>query len=216
MSDTCFIRPYKPLDREVVRAIAWETAFRGESADAFFEDRELLCDVLTAAFTDGEPGTCWVAECEGKVEGYLLGTLDNRHLRTFFIQRILPSLLQQIFMTPVLLSQKNRTFFLKLMTSFFMGELRQPDVSGRFPAVLHINLRPALRSRGIGRKLIEAFAGVLRDKGIAGVQLSTFSDGARQFFEKQGFSVLGKSERSYWHYLLGKNVCVYLMGRQIS
>ncbi|MFA5038344.1 MAG: GNAT family N-acetyltransferase [Candidatus Omnitrophota bacterium] len=214
--DDWIIRPYAPKDRDAVRAIAWETAFAGNPAEAFFDDKELLCDALVSSFTDGDPGACWVAERRGEVCCYLLGTFDSRRLRGFFIRKVLPGILGEVFTGSAFASAKSRVFLRGLLTSWIKGELWMPDVSVRFPAVLHVNCKPPCRGLGAGSRLIRAFLGSLSEKGVPGVRLATVSDGAREFFEKLGFSVLHKGQRSYWQFFLGKKVPAYLMVRQIS
>ena len=62
------------------------------------------------------------------------------------------------------------------------------DLVRRFPAHLHINLAPAFRSRGIGARLVEAFARRAADSGAGGVHVVT-GVGLRNvgFYERCGF-----------------------------
>ncbi|HQP91597.1 MAG TPA: GNAT family acetyltransferase, partial [Candidatus Omnitrophota bacterium] len=69
------VRKFSPGDRQAVRDIAWDTAFMGETASVFFDDKEILCDFLTEYFTDFEPDPFFVAESGGRVVGYLAGSL---------------------------------------------------------------------------------------------------------------------------------------------
>ncbi len=68
-------------------------------------------------------------------------------------------------------------------------------LSRRFPAHLHINLTAAWRGRGIGVKLIEAFAAHARRAGAPGMHVVT-AEGARNnhFYMKCGFRQLAVSE----------------------
>jgi GNAT superfamily N-acetyltransferase len=61
-----------------------------------------------------------------------------------------------------------------------------------FPAHLHINLAPAFRSRGIGQRLIDAFAAGAAALGCKGVHVVT-GKGMRnvRFYEKCGFATIG-------------------------
>ncbi|HLD69677.1 MAG TPA: GNAT family acetyltransferase, partial [Candidatus Omnitrophota bacterium] len=67
------IRPYQRRDRESVRRISGDTANLGKPLETFFRDREIMVDVLMDYYLDYEPASCWVAEHEGKVVGYLCG-----------------------------------------------------------------------------------------------------------------------------------------------
>jgi GNAT superfamily N-acetyltransferase len=61
-----------------------------------------------------------------------------------------------------------------------------------FPAHLHINLAPAFRSRGIGARLIDAFADYAARQGAAGMHIVTGA-GMRnvRFYERCGFAQQG-------------------------
>jgi ribosomal protein S18 acetylase RimI-like enzyme len=69
------IRPYERRDRDAVRAICFDTGHMGETIASTFADRACWADMLTAYYTDREPESCLVAELDGKVVAYLLGTL---------------------------------------------------------------------------------------------------------------------------------------------
>jgi GNAT superfamily N-acetyltransferase len=65
----------------------------------------------------------------------------------------------------------------------------------RFPAHLHINLAPPFRSRGIGARLIEAFAAAARAAGAPGLHVVT-GEGARnvRFYQRCGFAEHGRAQ----------------------
>ncbi|MDD5019549.1 MAG: GNAT family N-acetyltransferase [Candidatus Omnitrophica bacterium] len=212
----CFVRKFVPADKEQVRQIAWETAFRGGPADIFFDDKRFLCDALIRYFTDEEPESCFVAECGGRVAGYLVGSKDTHRMGRIFLVKILPGLLGRLFFGPVLFSAKNRRFLGRLFLSCARGELRLPPIPGDDRATLHINCREEFRSRGLGKRLIEAYLEYLRSCGRSEVRLCTASETGRDFFEHMEFSVLFSAKRSYWTHLLGHDFSVYIMGRRIS
>src|SRR3984893_16288070 len=68
------IRSYRSSDREAVRKLCCETGFLGEPIDPVYEDRQLFADFLTTYYTDWEPASSFVAEIEGEIRGYLLGS----------------------------------------------------------------------------------------------------------------------------------------------
>src|SRR5277367_801657 len=85
------IRPYRPEDRAILRAICADTGFLGQPIDPVFEDRELFADYLTSYYTDAEPESTFVCELDGEVKGYLMGSrFPKRKAR--FEARILPGL----------------------------------------------------------------------------------------------------------------------------
>ncbi len=73
--------------------------------------------------------------------------------------------------------------------SLFEAECR------RFPAHLHVNVRPDNRNDGVGRTLIEAFAAACASEGISGIHAVT-ADGNRnnRFFESCGLTAQARGE----------------------
>lgn len=76
--------------------------------------------------------------------------------------------------------------------SYFRAEFR--DLCRRYPAHLHINLAPPFRSRGIGTRLISAFAACAAKAGAPGMHLVT-AKAARnvRFYTRCGFAELGST-----------------------
>ena len=71
------------------------------------------------------------------------------------------------------------------------------DLCRRFPAHLHINLSERWRSRGIGARLVDAFAEVAGRAGAPGMHIVT-GRGMRnvRFYERCGFREVGAVERN--------------------
>jgi GNAT superfamily N-acetyltransferase len=89
---------------------------------------------------------------------------------------------------------------------YFRGEFR--GLCRRYPAHLHINLAPAFRNRGIGARLIAAFAVRAAEAGAPGMHVVTASDARNvRFYARFGFFELG---RAPWNgrqvVLLGKSL----------
>ncbi len=210
------IRLFEEKDRPDVREIAWKTAFMGQPASVFFEDKEVLCDLLTRYFTDYEPQSSFVAESEGRVVGYVIGALDARHLKRVFILRMLLPLLLKALARGTFLTKKNILFLRGFLVSFFKGELSAPDFSGGYPATLHINLDDAQRRFGTGGALMAAFLELLREKKVAGVHMATMSEAGASFFKKQGFTAVYVGRRSYFRDALGRDISVSIFAKKIS
>jgi ribosomal protein S18 acetylase RimI-like enzyme len=77
--------------------------------------------------------------------------------------------------------------------------------SPHFGYVFGVYTRPEARGRGVGRELMRAIAGVLRDQGRPWVVLSvdTPNQGARAFYEKLGFEDASRMLRTSVDRLLG-------------
>jgi len=188
----------------------------GEPADAFFASRELLNDFLTRYFTDFEPQSCFVAEASDRVVGYLIGAKNEARFSRVFNAIILPRLLMKAALNGVFFSKKNMTFIFYCLVSWLRREFETPDFSKEYPALLHINVEKDSRSLGLGSKLIAAYLDYLAKEGVSGVHLATMSEKASGFFRSQGFKLLYRSQRSYFRYILHKDIPVYIYGRNLS
>jgi GNAT superfamily N-acetyltransferase len=72
---------------------------------------------------------------------------------------------------------------------YFRGPFRA--LCRRYPAHLHINLAPAFRSRGIGARLIAAFADAAADAGARGMHVVTARDARNvRFYARCGLAEL--------------------------
>lgn len=210
------VRPYRKSDRGFVRDIAWDTAYFGKPAGAFFDGKEILCSFLTEYFTDYEPESCFVAEVDGRVIGYLIGAKNTNNLSRTFKAKIFPYLLIQSILKGIFLKKKNVKFLYCCFRSFFGHEFDMPEISKDYPATLHINLEEKFRNSGIGSRLIAAYLNYLDIKRIPGVYLATLSDSAAVFFKKQGFDLLYSGRRSYFWYLLHKDIPVYIFAKKLE
>lgn len=209
------IRPYQKEDRSAVREIAYATAYFGESGQAFFSDREILADVLTAYYTDYEPSSCFVAETDSTVIGYLIGAKNADKVLSGFFSKIAPRSFLKSIWKGTFFKSKNLRFIYHFLRSYFKGEFDLPDSVKVYPATLHINVRDGYRDFGIGAKLIDTYCHFLVREKITGVYLLTMSENASRFFEQQGFTILKEGKRTYFRYLLNKDIPIYLCGKTL-
>jgi len=209
------IRQYQKADRDFVRKIAYNTAFMGDPADIFFEGKEILADFLTQYFTDYEPESCFVAQTHGRVIGYLIGAKNTSRLMRIFQVKILSRLLIQAVIKGALLKKKNIMFIFHYLMSFLCQEFKMPDFAKSYPATLHINLEENWRNLKIGSRLITTYLDYLAKAQIRGVYLATLSDRASEFFRKRGFNLLYRGSRSYFRYILHKDVPIYIYGKEL-
>jgi hypothetical protein len=200
------IRKYEPGDRQAVRNIFFDTAFLGEPADAFFSDKEIICDALTAYYTDYEPESCFVAVADSKVVGCLTGAKDKIRAEEITSAKIFPLLFSKALLRGVFFKTKNLVFILNIFSSLIKGEFKMPVSLRAFPAILHINISKAYRSLDIGSNLMAAYFSYLKEEQVPGVCLATMSKGASEFFAKAGFRLAYSGKRSYFRYLIQKDL----------
>jgi len=210
------IRQFSSADRQAVRMISCETAFLGEPWEQFFEDGEVLADALTMYYTDYEPDSCFVAVSEGRVIGYIVGTVDIDKMNRIFRAELIPRLIAKALRRGVFLKGKTQKFIIHIMFSFLKGEFLAPDFSKRYPATLHVNIDKAFRRRAIGRQLVEYYLEFLRRKKLRGIHFGTMSESAKGFFTSLGFAILFVGKRSYLRYYLDKNAPYYILGKVLN
>ncbi len=206
------IRKYLKSDRQAVRKIACDTAFLGKPVENFFEGRDFIADFLTAYYTDYEPLSCFIAEVDSNITGYLIGTIDESMMIKTLIFKILPKSFFKSFFRGIFFKKKNIIFFCWNIYSFFKGQFFPAVDLKNYPALLHINFSADHRGKGFGAKLLKAYLDYLNSKNIPGVHLTTHSEKAGGFFEKNSFKLLLKTKRSYYRGALDKDIGYYYYG----
>lgn len=187
------IRRYIPADRESVRRISCDTADLGRPIESIFRDRRVLADLLTSYYTDYTGRSCWVAEADGRVIGYLTGCLNTRHFFWVMAVRITPLILLESLLRGSFFSRQGRHLLSLAVKSLMMGGFFRRIPLNEYPAHLHIDILPEFRRKQIGSQLIEKFFDQCRVSGIPGVHLSTRDDNkaGRDFFKSIGFKEMG-------------------------
>ncbi len=215
MKERIIIRKFLERDRKDVRRIACETAFWGSSRYEFFEDDEILADLLTLYYTDYEPDYCFVATYNNSVIGYLIGAKNVQVMNRVFYFRIIPKLSLKSIYRGLIFKKNTGVFLFHCLIGLFKGEFSTADFSLEYPATLHINIDKDFHSSGIGRKLIDKYLGFLKEVKVKGVHLGTTSEGARGFFTRMGFKLLLTKKRTYLRYKIGKEQVFYVFGKEV-
>jgi ribosomal protein S18 acetylase RimI-like enzyme len=186
------IRNYHASDRSAVREIACDTADAGEPVERFFHDRRIIADVLTRYYTDYEPGSLWVAECDGRVVGYLTGCLNTRRQERVTRREILPRAVTGAIARGALLHLDMWRLLAAFAGTIVLGGFPHPIDPVVYPAHFHINLHEGFRRGGLGPQLVEAFLQQAVRAGVRGIHVVARGDNAaaRGFFEKIGFRLL--------------------------
>lgn len=188
------IRPYQRWDRESVRRISGDTANLGKPLETFFRDREIMVDALMDYYLDYEPSSCWVAESDGKVVGYLCGCLHHTRYLLITIFYVLPKTLGRALLRGVFCQPETWRLLKAGWMTLLKGGYSKHIPLEQYPVHLHINIQTEFRNRRIGPRLMEKFLGQVKSAGLKGVHAVTREEnkGACRFFEKMGFGVLGR------------------------
>jgi GNAT superfamily N-acetyltransferase len=188
------IRPYRPEDRPVLRAICADTGFLGQPIDPVFEDRELFADYLTSYYTDAEPESTFVCELDGEVKGYLMGCrFPQRKAR--YETRMLPGLvlrgLWRYFTRPY--NAASRRYVRWILTQ---ARKENPFTPPDIPH-LHFNVRPEARNLAATVELVDTFLRYLYEHGDKQVYAQVVTYESRRgvrLFARFGFRVIDQRE----------------------
>jgi GNAT superfamily N-acetyltransferase len=186
------VRNYQATDRSAVREIACDTADIGEPVERFYHDRRVFADVLTRYYTDFEPGSLWVAECDGRVVGYLTGCLDTPRQERVTRKQIMPKVVASAIARGALLHVDAWRLLAAFAGTIILGGFPNRIDLVRYPAHFHINVRNGFRGGGLGPQLVDAFTQQAGRAGVRGIHVVTRGDNAagRRFFEKMRFQLL--------------------------
>jgi ribosomal protein S18 acetylase RimI-like enzyme len=188
------IRPYRPEDRETLRAICADTGFLGKPIDPVFEDRELFADYLTSYYTDAEPESCFVCEFAGTVQGYVMGSRFPKK-KAAYEKRMLPGLvargLWRYFTRPY--NAASRKYVKWILTQ---ARKEVPFTPPDIPH-FHFNVRPEARSVGATREMVDVFLRHLTahgEKQVYGQVVTYESRRGNRMFARYGFKVIDERE----------------------
>jgi len=210
------IRKFESRDRDEVRSISHDTAFMGQSAGLFFEGREVIGDALNLYFTDYEPESCFVAEVNSVIAGYLIGAKNKITAEKVFRDKLIFPLFWKALKNGTFTNKKNIIFIFNCLKALISGGLRTPDFTKEYPATLHINIKEEFRGKHIGKALISAYLDYLKEENVPGVHLATLSRAGADFFSKQSFQLLYEGRRSYFRYILHKDAPLFIFGKKLA
>ncbi len=188
------IRPYQPGDREGVRKISADTANLGKPVETFFPDREVMTDFLMDYYTDYEPTSCWVAEYDAEVIGYLTGCVHNDRYLFLTCFYIVPKTLLHAIVRGVFFQKKTWRLLKAVISTCCKGGYFKCIPWDKYPAHLHINIQAEFRNQQVGNRLMEKFFQQVKSCGLAGIHVVTRQEntGACRFFERMGFTALSR------------------------
>ena len=186
------IRRYIPKDKDSIMEICAETGFLGAPIDPIFSDRKIFSDMICCYYLRYEPNHAFVAEINGKVIGYLIGSTKRYAHLLINLNRIKNGLKAVIY----LLSGKykkypqNKKFLTWLFTRATFEIPKHPYKA----AHLHFNIKEGYRNKRIGSKLLNIFYDKIHKKGIKLVYEEVFAHGEKpeEYFKARGFKIYDK------------------------
>lgn len=169
-TQTPVIRPYRPEDRDAVRQICCDTAYRNKGAEYMFEDREIHADYWSSYYTDITPDEVRVVELNGEVIGYFFGCHDTAAFRRHMARRIVPWCLARALWRLATGRYKTAVTrrYLWFMITKAAGEEAEMDMT-RFPAHYHCNLTDASRGLKLYTQMTLEFLDRLEAAGVPGI-----------------------------------------------
>lgn len=170
------LRPYRAADRAAVERICIETADAGRDATLLHPDPRAVTDRWATPYLVLEPERAAVAELDGVVVGYVLGTADTRSFAAAFEAGGWADAMGGT----VLDAAARREHADHMLRAEYKA----------FPAHLHIDLSEAARGAGVGRRLIERFAETLAPGTGLHVVVDPENAGALAFYPRVGFERL--------------------------
>ena len=210
------IRPFESGDRDTVRRIFADTAYFGDPLEIYFDDREMLCDYYTTYYTDYEPQSCFVAEADNEIIGYLMGCLNTEKQRRVLRSKIVPTVLRELFVGKYKIGRKTWRFLLRYLWSALRGEFPQ-ECEKRYPAHLHINVDARFRGAKVGKSLMNSYLTWLRENSVPGIHLETTTRNviAVDFFKQFGFQLLEVRKITFWRDFIKGEVNLLLFGKRL-
>jgi ribosomal protein S18 acetylase RimI-like enzyme len=179
------IRPARKSDAEAISRIALLTGAAGADATDLLVHGNLIAEVFALPYLSLSPTIAIVAEIDGQIVGYAVGTPDSRAFDAAMARDWWP-ILQARYATPGGPEDSLDHWY---HTRIQEASPLPPAVVARFPAHLHLNVDPAFHGRGIGRNLVRAWLDKLVRQGGRSVHIGADPRnlGGIQFWQASGF-----------------------------
>lgn len=150
----------------------------GEYRPEMIPDDWVWSEYWTRYFTDVEPTSTWVVECDcaggRRVAGYLTGTSDARRFDAY-VARLMPGIAWHVIRRRLMRRAQSRRAIWSLLRSMFDGAAADAGLVAAHPATCHVDLLPEARGRGTGFWLLRRFIKQMRQRGVSGVHAQTLS-----------------------------------------
>jgi hypothetical protein len=150
----------------------------------------LFADLFTNPYLDYEPDWSLVVECEGRIAGYLTGSVTpqfNRHLMLAGFQTAC-KMVTRLLTGKYGQHPRSEQFVRWVLTRGMMEQPKHPDGA----AHLHLNMEKSLRCGLVAKRLLSAYEGMLASAGIDHYYAKFFSCPLRKperMYQRLGFEV---------------------------
>jgi len=172
------IRPYQPGDLEDLYRICLATGWAGDDASSLYADPKLVGHLFAAPYGVLFPECALVAEDAEGVAGYILGAADTAAFEARAEADWWPKL-RATYTDPRGTPPAEWTADQQLAYAIHHPRLPRPALLARYPAHLHIDLMPRLQGQGMGRRMMDAWLGLVGSMGACGAHLECSSANAR-------------------------------------
>ena len=140
------LRPFRPEDLDALYDICLVTGDSGDDATPLHSDGQLIGHIYAAPYGVLEPANVFVAEDDGGVAGYVVGTHDTLAFEARLERAWWPALRQRYGQMP----ETGRTPADRQRIAAILAPGASPvDLVALYPAHIHMNLLPRLRGQRV-------------------------------------------------------------------
>ncbi|MFZ5719346.1 MAG: GNAT family N-acetyltransferase [Pseudomonadota bacterium] len=178
------IRRCRPDDLDALYDICLKTGDGGGDATALYGDKRITGEIFAAPYALLEPDCAWVAEDQGGVAGYILGTPDTRAFEARLEAEWWPTLRARYADTAEVPAWKRTR---EQWDAYYIHH-PPPNPQAAVDAAaahLHIDLLPRLQGRGVGKALMDRWLAGVGGRAHLGCQAENLR--AQRFYERYGF-----------------------------
>lgn len=216
VGDDTRIRQYEESDHDAICRLCCDTGFFGAPVDQLFRDRDLFADLFTRQYLTYEPEWGMVAEAEGRVVGYLLGSVSRYFdwLQMWSGFKTSSKMVFRLLTGRYADHPRSRKFVRWLFTAGMREQPRHPPNA----AHLHFDIDKRFRGRGIGRKLWEVYEQRLHDAGVRQCYGAFFSHPKRRpelVYARFGFEVFDRCRTTLFEPEVTEPVDVVCMSKKV-
>lgn len=197
------IRQVRPTDVDSLYAISLATGFEGGDASHLYADPRLMGHIYSAPYAVLEPSLALVVEDSRGIAGFAVGAIDTETWESRLESEWWPAL-REGHADPDEAARESWSADQRRASMIHHPTRTPAEISGRYPAHLHLNLLPHIQGKGVGMVLFENWRQLAVAKGAKQfhVAINRANIGAIRFWKKVGFTELDidgcRGSRTVW------------------